>query len=231
LWIFLGCSVAWTALAESSVDVAGGRCGRLALATMTGRPVLRADGPDVVVELDRERVFCDVDGDDAAGVDAPERDVLAADGDHAGGADAALDGDGLGRGPPRRAGGPRALQVQRMLGRQRVRPRAQQFARLRVQEHQRAGLDPDQDRATAEDLGREHLFAGQGDDAALVDRAVDLDRGPVVLERQRRRPAATAPSCASARRSAVLTCERRLLIRAPAIVRWSTSTPAQMRTV
>jgi hypothetical protein len=35
-----------------------------------------ADGPEFVVELDRERVLADVDCDDASGVDAPQRDGL-----------------------------------------------------------------------------------------------------------------------------------------------------------
>jgi hypothetical protein len=55
-----------------------------------------ADGALLVVELDREGVLADVDGDDAAGVDAPQRDGLAADADRAGRADATLDGDGFG---------------------------------------------------------------------------------------------------------------------------------------
>ena len=62
---------------------------------------------------------------------------LAADGDHAGGADAALNGDRFGAGPGWRAGGPRALELERLLVGERVGPDAEQFARVGVQEHQR----------------------------------------------------------------------------------------------
>jgi hypothetical protein len=50
-------------------------------------------------------------------------------------------------------------------------------------------FDADDHRAAAEDLGGEHLPAGQADQAAVVDRAVDLDRRPVLGWRQRRRRA------------------------------------------
>jgi hypothetical protein len=95
---------------------------------------------------------------------------------------------GLGPGPRRWTGGPGALEPERLLRRERVGAHAQQLARLRVEEHQRLRLDADDHGPSAEDLGRGHLAAGQGDDAALVDRAVDLDRRSILGRRQRRRP-------------------------------------------
>jgi hypothetical protein len=138
---------------------------------------------------------------------------------------------GLGPGPRRWTGGPGALEPERLLRRERVGAHVRQLARLRVEEHQGLRLDADDHGPSAEDLGRGHLAAGQGDDAALVDRAVDLDRRSILGRRSGGGPAATAPRRASWARSAVDRCERRLLTRAPAIDRWITSTPAQKRTV
>src|SRR5262245_44821336 len=60
----------------------------------------------LAVELDCQCVLGDVDANDAAGVDAPERDGLAADGDHAGRADAPLNGHWLSARPRQRASRP-----------------------------------------------------------------------------------------------------------------------------
>jgi len=55
-----------------------------------------ADGAHVVVaQVDGDGVLGDVDGDDAPGVDPPERDLLPRDHDNAGVAGAPLGGDGL----------------------------------------------------------------------------------------------------------------------------------------
>jgi hypothetical protein len=75
-------------------------------------------------------------------------------------------------------------------------------------------------------------LAGEADEAAVVDRAVDLDRQPVAVDRRQRRPARRDGALGGEpARTSVLKCERRLLTRAPAIVRWMTSTLAQKRTV
>jgi hypothetical protein len=97
----------------------------------------------------------------------------------------------------------------------------------------RVGLDADRDVAAAEDLGGEDLAAGEGDDARVGDAAIDLDRAAVTDfdGRQWRRTCGVAPSPASWIRSALDKCERWLLMRAPAIERWMTSTLAQNRTV
>jgi hypothetical protein len=51
------------------------------------------------------------------------------------------------------------------------------------------GFDADDHGPAAEDLGGEHLVAGQGDDAAFVDGTVDLDGADAGFDgRQRRRP-------------------------------------------
>ena len=84
------------------------------------------------------------------------------------------------------AGGARALEPQRLLAGERVVD-VQQLARVGVQEHQRPGLDPNDHGAPAGDLGGEHLPAGERDDAALADRVIDLERGPVFGWRERRR--------------------------------------------
>jgi hypothetical protein len=100
-----------------------------------------------------------------------------------------LDGDGFGARSRWGAGGARALQSQHLVGRERVRARAEQLARLRVEEQQRGRFDPDRDLASAEDLGGEQLAAAEADQAGVVDGAVDLDRaaGPARDDRQRRR--------------------------------------------
>jgi hypothetical protein len=100
----------------------------------TGSVVVVADRADLVVGLDCERVLGDVDANGAAGVDAAKRDGFAADGDPAVGADAALNGDRLGAGSGRRAGGTSALQAQGLLGRERVRANPEQLARVGVQD-------------------------------------------------------------------------------------------------
>jgi hypothetical protein len=89
-----------------------------------------------------------------------------------------------------RSGGARALETARLLARERFRPDAQQLVGLRAQDHQRGGLDPDDDGPSAEDLGGEHLPIAAAHQAAVVDRAIDLDRRSILGLRQRGGPAA-----------------------------------------
>src|SRR5262249_9517663 len=63
-----------------------------------------ADRERFVVELDRERVLGDMDGDRPSGVWASELNLLAADGDHPGRARSALNGHRLCRRPRWRPG-------------------------------------------------------------------------------------------------------------------------------
>jgi hypothetical protein len=124
-----------------------------------------------------------VDANRAAGVDTAERDFLPADGDHTGGADPALNDPvrSVAVVAGRRAS---ALQAQRLPAHERVGTDAQQLAGLAVQDHQRLGLDADDHRPAAEDLGGQDLLAGETDEPAVVDRLVDLDRRILLLERR-----------------------------------------------
>ena len=134
-----------------------------------------------------------------------------------------------------RGGGPAgrgALQAQDLFAGERVGPDPEQFARLRVKGHQRLRFDADGNGPAAEDLGGQDLLAGEPDKAAVVDRAVDLDGAAIGVDRRQRRRACRR--CALACEFGEVSCaegERRLLTRAPPIVRWMTSTLAQKRTV
>ena len=68
---------------------------------------------------------------------------------------------------------------------ERVGPDAEQLAGVEVVEHQRVGLDPDPDLASAEDLRGEQDLTAAGDGAAAGDDSFDLDR-TIGIERGQR---------------------------------------------
>ena len=119
------------------------------------------DGAYVVAaQVDGDGVLGDVDGDDAPGVDAPERDFLPGDHDDTSVAGPPLDGDGLSRRPWWWPGGAGALQPACLFPGQRAGPGAQQLAGERVEEHQGVLLDADADAAAAEDLRGQDVASG-----------------------------------------------------------------------
>jgi hypothetical protein len=143
----------------------------------------------------------------------------------------ALHADRLGPRPRWRSGGAGALEPEHLVGRERVRPHAQQLARVWVQEHQRLRLDADDHRAPAKDLGGEHLTTAQADQAAVVDRAVDFDRGARFGGRQRRRPGRHRVVAGELREIGDAQVRTQALDPGAGDREMETSTPAQKRTV
>ena len=125
---------------------------------------------------------------------AAQRDQLAGDHDRAGGRDPASDGDRLDAGTWWGSGGSGAAQVASLVVGQRVRPGSQQLTGLRVEDQQDVVLDADGDPAAAEDLRGQVPAPTEADQALGGDGAVDLDRGPVGLDRWQRGRAGGAAS-------------------------------------
>src|SRR4029077_18274538 len=103
-------------------------------------------------QVDGDGVGGDVDGDDLAGVDTPEGDLLPGDHDDARVAGGSLDGDRCGRRAGRRPGWAGAAEQPGLVPGQRAGPGTQQDAGGGVKEHQGVLLDPDGHHGPAEDL-------------------------------------------------------------------------------
>ena len=134
-----------------------------------------------------------------------------------------------------RGGGPAGRAPRRRPGLvpgQRAGPGAQQHAGIGVEEHQRVLLDADGDQLPPRISAAMEYRPPRLTCAVLADHAVDLDRRSGLARRGwGGGPAARPPLAASRARSAVDRWERTDLTRAPAMVRWMTSTLAQKVTV
>lgn len=184
--------------------------------------------PSAVGELDGEGVLGDVDGDDGVRVGAPERQFLPGDQDDSGGRRAALHGDRLHGGSRWRSGGASSPEFAGLVVSQGVGSGAQQLAGVGVEEHQCGVLDADADAPTSEDLCGEQPVGTQGDQTSLGDGAIEFQ---CWAGGSGDGPAGRPPVAAKAARSVVDKCERTVLTRAPAMLRWITSQSAQKVTV